>query len=212
MKQEYRVNYRQLQIHIDQLYESLKSEDDTAQFKVILSQIHELTEQKACLDEKNFYDHNTIVTSSSELSLIEAPSVSPHIQQYYIYENATCRQVGEIDYRDFKDDYLGDIGYHIFPNYQGHHYAEKALSLLLHHLQKNNIEQVIITVYDDNIASIKTIERNGGVPLLIVILKSCLIFVPRIIKKRRSRVFRIIPLNKEKIARSLSWLPLIKKL
>lgn len=165
MRQEYLLKQRQLQSKIDQLYENLKYEDDTAQFKIILSQIHGLTEQKACLDDKFFYDSNVIVTSSDELSLLEVPSESPYARQYYIYENATCRKVGKIDYRDYKDDYLGDIGYSIFPDYQGHHYAEKALSLLLHYLEKNNIEQVVINTYDDNIASIKTIERNGGIPI-----------------------------------------------
>jgi len=163
MKQEYLVKQKQIEMEIDKLYKSLEYEDNTVQFKAILSQIHELAEQKACLDDRIFYDENVIVTADEEISLVAGSGLTSHVRQYYIFENATCRKVGKIDYRDLESDYLGNIGYSIFPNYQGHHYAEKALSLLLSHLEKNNVEQVVINTYDNNIASIKTIERNGGV-------------------------------------------------
>lgn len=57
----------------------------------------------------------------------------------------------------------GHIGYGIRPSERGKWYATEMLRLALLEAKKLWIERVLITCYDDNIASAKVIENNGGV-------------------------------------------------
>ena len=57
----------------------------------------------------------------------------------------------------------GHIGYDIIPSKRGNNYATKALTLCLKEAKKLGLEKVLLTCDNDNIASIKSIERNGGV-------------------------------------------------
>ncbi len=57
----------------------------------------------------------------------------------------------------------GLIGYSIRPTKRGNGYASKMLKLALDKLKKTNIENVLITCKDFNIASKKVIEKNGGI-------------------------------------------------
>ena len=56
----------------------------------------------------------------------------------------------------------GNIGYGIFPDYRGHHYAEKACRLLFELAGRHALDYVIITCNPDNPASRRTCERLGG--------------------------------------------------
>lgn len=58
------------------------------------------------------------------------------------------------------EDYCyGHIGYAIFEDFRGHHYARQACEQLLEIIAENNLlSEVIITASPHNIASIKTIE------------------------------------------------------
>jgi len=55
------------------------------------------------------------------------------------------------------------IGYGIRPSERGKWYATEMLRLALLEAKKISLEKVLITCLDDNIASAKVIENNGGV-------------------------------------------------
>lgn len=58
--------------------------------------------------------------------------------------------------------YGGHIGYRVFPEYRGNHYAGKACLLLFELARKHNMEYLYITCNPDNYASAKTCEYAGG--------------------------------------------------
>lgn len=64
--------------------------------------------------------------------------------------------------------YGGHIGYTVFPEYRGHHYAGKACLLLFQLARKHNMEYLYITCNPDNYASKKTCEYAEGKLLEIV--------------------------------------------
>lgn len=57
----------------------------------------------------------------------------------------------------------GLIGYSIRPSKRGNGYASKMLKLTLDKLKNTNVENILITCKDFNIASKKVIEKNGGI-------------------------------------------------
>ena len=57
----------------------------------------------------------------------------------------------------------GNIGYSIRPAAWGKGLGTVQLAFLLQEARKLGVEKPIITCYDENFASIKIIERNGGV-------------------------------------------------
>ena len=59
--------------------------------------------------------------------------------------------------------YGGNIGYEVYEDYRGHHYAGKACILLFNLAKKHNLETVIITCSPENTASRKTCEFAGGI-------------------------------------------------
>ena len=64
--------------------------------------------------------------------------------------------------------YGGHIGYRIFPEYRGNHYAGKACRLLFELARKHHMEHLYITCNPDNHASRRTCEYAGGKLLEIV--------------------------------------------
>lgn len=84
---------------------------------------------------------------------------------YEIYRKHPHRLVGFCDIRKGEDKtlyYLGHIGYNILIPYRGHHYSLSASRLLLDLARHLDMEHLLITCNDDNIASQIIIERLGG--------------------------------------------------
>lgn len=82
---------------------------------------------------------------------------------FYITLHDTDIIIGEIIYDDtYRNvEKHGNIGYCIYKNYQGHNYAAKALTLLKKILEGKK-EKMIINIFEDNIASIKTATSFGA--------------------------------------------------
>jgi predicted acetyltransferase len=57
----------------------------------------------------------------------------------------------------------GHIGYGVIPSERGKGYAREILRLALEHLKTRNIKRALVTCSDNNVASIRTIEANGGI-------------------------------------------------
>ncbi len=74
-------------------------------------------------------------------------------------------RMGVCDLRIGYNDNLyfgGHIGYRVFTEYRGNHYAGKACLLLFQLARKHNMEYLYITCNPDNYASRKTCEYAGG--------------------------------------------------
>lgn len=62
--------------------------------------------------------------------------------------------------------YAGNIGYRVYEPYRGHGYAYQACQLLFRLArEKYGMSELIITCSPDNIPSLKTLEKLGGVLL-----------------------------------------------
>lgn len=90
---------------------------------------------------------------------------------HFSINNLNGIRMGVCDLRIGYNDnlyYGGHIGYRVFPEYRGHHYAGKACLLLFQLARKHSMNYLYITCNPDNFASRKTCEYAGGKLLEIV--------------------------------------------
>ena len=87
---------------------------------------------------------------------------------YTLFDND--KEVGFIQIRhrpshsqEVPPDFASHVYYQIKPEYRDRGYGKKILQLGLAEAKKIGLEEIIITCYDDSIASKKIIEANGGV-------------------------------------------------
>lgn len=75
--------------------------------------------------------------------------------------------VGEVELRHPLNDWLrqvgGNVGYLIHPDHRNKGYATFALREGLNALRNMGLEQALVTCREDNVASIRVIEKCGGV-------------------------------------------------
>jgi len=64
---------------------------------------------------------------------------------------------------DFLLEQGGHVGYAVRPSRRREGHAARALALALPMCSRLGIDRVLVTCDDDNVASARTIERNGGV-------------------------------------------------
>ena len=86
----------------------------------------------------------------------------------FLFAFAGARIVGRVSIRHALNMYLervgGHIGYVVVPDYRRQGYATEMLRQSLQIArQKLGLERVLVTCDDDNVGSIKAIEKNGGV-------------------------------------------------
>ncbi len=84
---------------------------------------------------------------------------------HFSINSPNVTKMGVCDLRIGYNDNLyfgGHIGYRVFPEYRGNHYAGKACLLLFQLARKHNMEYLYITCNPDNYASKKTCEYAGG--------------------------------------------------
>ena len=120
-----------------------------------------LNEEYWILQESLNYYEGILIAENDE---IEIKRIGDSVENmYHIYLKGKAIKIGHIDYEGYHSSIItGDIGYVIDCNYNGHHYAYKALCLLSDYLYKNGIPDFYISVFSHNIPSIKTINRYGG--------------------------------------------------
>lgn len=100
------------------------------------------------------------------LSLIDTYGQKTSLPFYWwnILVNNKC--VGKISLRiaDNIDAYWdGNIGYEIDEEYRGHNYAYEATKLVIDVAKKHNMDKLYFSCEYDNIASMRTIEKLGGI-------------------------------------------------
>ena len=88
-----------------------------------------------------------------------------HADSYWVTEDQIV--IGFLQLRHTLIDYLreagGHIGYSIRPSYRRRGHATRALGLALDRARVLELDRVLVTCDDDNLASVKTIESWGGV-------------------------------------------------
>ena len=128
--------------------------------------------------------------------------------------------VGMIDIRHELNDGLlktgGHIGYSVRPSQRLKGYASSMLKLGLEKCREFGIDKVLVTCHENNLASMKTIEKNGGVLENSIDhhLRYWITLTPRpimtIVMQNKSEI--VIELYPEVAPRSISSLiPLIQK-
>ena len=60
------------------------------------------------------------------------------------------------------ENYLGHVGYNVYPPVRGRHYAGRAVRLLLPFARRLGLNPLWITCNPENVASRRTCERAGG--------------------------------------------------
>ena len=93
---------------------------------------------------------------------------SNHVPSTFLFAFVGPRIVGRVSIRHSLNAVLervgGHIGYVVVPEFRRRGYATAMLGLALRIARdKLGIRRVLVTCDDDNVGSIKTIERNGGV-------------------------------------------------
>lgn len=87
-------------------------------------------------------------------------------EQYIAVDNED-NIVGMLNFRkelnDYLRNYIGHIGYSVAPSKRRQGIATKMLKLALEEAEKFGLQKVLITCTDDNVASFKVIENNGGI-------------------------------------------------
>ena len=91
-----------------------------------------------------------------------------HVPSTFLFAFAGTSIVGRVSIRHSLNPYLerfgGHIGYVVVPEYRRQGYATAILRQSLQIArQKLGLTRVLVTCDDDNVGSIKTIEKNGGV-------------------------------------------------
>jgi predicted acetyltransferase len=91
-----------------------------------------------------------------------------HVPSTFLFAFAGTRIVGRVSIRHALTPYLerygGHIGYVVVPEFRQQGYATAMLRQSLQIArQKLGLARVLVTCDDDNVGSIRTIEKNGGV-------------------------------------------------
>ncbi|GCE24123.1 GNAT family N-acetyltransferase [Dictyobacter kobayashii] len=96
---------------------------------------------------------------------IGLPTGLPAQQTYFLLKEGQM-VVGEIRFRPAitppYEKYNGHIAYNIRPSQRGKGYATRQLALVLQEARKLGLPFVTLTVENDNPASVRVIQKNGG--------------------------------------------------
>ncbi len=108
----------------------------------------------------------------SQVQLFESPDTVPQgyvdAHQFMAVREEDHRVVGMIDFRHHLNDpylseYGGHIGYSVRPSERGKGYAKEMLKQILAFVKDYGLSKVLVTCFEDNIASEKTILSCGGI-------------------------------------------------
>lgn len=116
-----------------------------------------------------FIDTDFLKNDEIRLLLERTADDDPERDRVPAYHFAICNdkgiKVGVCDLRIGHNDklyYGGNIGYTVYEDYRGRHYAGKACLLLFELARKHDLRYLIITCDPNNYASRKTCEYAGG--------------------------------------------------
>lgn len=115
----------------------------------------------------NYENYNEWIWLVKECEKPDNRLLGVQANTYFALRENDNNIVGGIELRTSLNDKLrrigGHIGYSVLPNERRKGYATEMLRLMLIEAEKIGLEKVLVTCDIDNVGSIKTIERNGGV-------------------------------------------------
>jgi len=98
---------------------------------------------------------------------IDVPSDYVPSSAFWAYDQESRQIVGAVNIRHYLNDFLlrigGHIGYGVRPGERRKGYAARILALALEECRKLKLTKVMLGCYKDNLGSVKTILKNGGV-------------------------------------------------
>jgi predicted acetyltransferase len=105
------------------------------------------------------------VLLAQERDVVQSPDVVP---ETFLFAFVGPRIVGRVAIRHALNDFLkqfgGHIGYVVVPELRRRGYATSILRLSIQFARHRlGIRRILVTCRDNNVASIRTIEKNGGV-------------------------------------------------
>lgn len=116
-----------------------------------------------------FLDTTFLKSSEIQLQLEKTTEADPArnwVPAYHFFiSSPDGTRMGACDLRIGYNEnvyYGGHIGYTVYPEYRGNHYAGKACLLLFQLARKHGMDYLYITCSPDNPASRKTCEYAGG--------------------------------------------------
>jgi tagatose 1,6-diphosphate aldolase len=117
-----------------------------------------------------FFDTNHLKTEEIFLKLVKTSEANPEKKWVDAYHFKICltsnkMEVGDCDFRVGNTEKLyfgGNIGYTVYDQFRGNHYAGKACLLLFELAKMHNMNYLYITCDPDNQASRRTCEYAGG--------------------------------------------------
>jgi predicted acetyltransferase len=90
-----------------------------------------------------------------------------HVPSTFLFAFSGPRIVGRVSIRHELNDFLlrigGHIGYTVVPEFRRRGYATEMLRQSLAIAQRFGLTRVLVTCDDNNVGSMRTIEKNGGV-------------------------------------------------
>jgi len=107
--------------------------------------------------------HNTNNRQESTVNTGWVPATT-----FFAVRKRDQKIIGMIDVRhnlehDFLAQYGGHIGYSVLPSERGKGYATEILRMGIEYAKSLNIKKLMLSCFSDNIPSIKTIMKCGGV-------------------------------------------------
>lgn len=114
---------------------------------------------------KNF---DVIVSKNIYLKIIDKNLGNKNEIPYYYYDiylTNTTTQIGKISIRighNYHSYFNGNIGYEINENFRGNSFASEAVRLVLKIAKYHQMNYLILTCEESNVASYKSIEKLGA--------------------------------------------------
>lgn len=92
------------------------------------------------------------------------PNRVPSFEYWYVNGD---RYIGKINYRSELNDSLrlkgGNVGYSIRPSERGKGYATEMMKYIIEKAKNEGQKELLLSCDSDNVASIKVIEKSGGI-------------------------------------------------
>lgn len=118
--------------------------------------------------QEDYSDFNAMVRNFEHFSQgINIPAQFVPNTTYWAFDIAENKMIGAVNIRHYLNDLLvqawGHIGYGVRPDERKKGNATRILGLALDKCKALDMDKVLLGCYKDNIASSKTIMKNGGV-------------------------------------------------
>lgn len=143
--------------------EKYKYLDDYVKYDDCINQIDQLYYEIALIKQKISLIKGLIASNEAIDIYLDEKSSTKEEKNYLITIHNTLDKIGYVRVTlENVTSHLGNIGYRLDKKFQGKGYMLQALNLLKPIMIEEGLTKPKITVYPDNISSVKTIESFGG--------------------------------------------------